>query len=81
MKTATVRDLRFHFSEIEARLRQGEEIQIRKRKQVIAKLVPIRPELETPYLPDFAARRRKIFGNKKMSLTGAEIVAWDRGHE
>jgi antitoxin (DNA-binding transcriptional repressor) of toxin-antitoxin stability system len=81
MKTATVRDLRLHFPEIEARLRQGEEVQIRKRKQVIAKLVPIRPKADAPYLPDFAARQRKIFGDKKMSVTGAEIVAWDRGNE
>ncbi len=79
MKSATVRDLRFRFSEIEARLRQGEEIEIRKRKRVIAKLVPVRPEAEKPYLPDFAARQRKIFGDKVMSVTGAEIVAWDRG--
>jgi hypothetical protein len=48
---------------------------------VIAKLVPIRPKPEAPYLPDFAARRRKIFGRKKMSVTGAEIMAWDRGQE
>jgi hypothetical protein len=32
-------------------------------------------------MPDFAARRRKIFGDKQMPITGAEIVAWDRGHE
>ena len=81
MKSATVRDLRFHFSEIEARLRQGEEIEIRKRNRPIAKLVPLRPDAEKPYMPDFAARLRKIFGDKLMPITGAEIVAWDRGHE
>jgi len=81
MKSATVRDLRFHFSEIEARLRQGEEIEIRKRNRPIAKLVPLRPDAGKPYMPDFAARRRKIFGDKQMPITGAEIVAWDRGHE
>lgn len=80
MKTATVRDLRFHFSEIEARLRQGEEIVIRKRQRVIAKLVPFREgSTKEPYLPDFAARRRKIFGDKVMPVTAAELVAWDRG--
>jgi antitoxin (DNA-binding transcriptional repressor) of toxin-antitoxin stability system len=82
MTTATVRDLRYHFSEIEARLRQGEEVQIRKRKRVIAKLVPLRPEPKgKAYLPDFKARRRKIFGDKGMSITGASIVAWDRSGE
>ena len=79
MTSATVRDLRFNFSQIEARLRQGEEIEIRKRKRVIAKLVPVRPEAKEPYLPDFAGRQRKIFGDQVMPITGAEIVAWDRG--
>ncbi len=79
MKTATVRDLRFRFSEIEARLRQGEEVVIRKRKRIIAKLVPFRAEEPMkPYLPDFAARRRKIFGEQVMAIPAAELVAWDR---
>jgi antitoxin (DNA-binding transcriptional repressor) of toxin-antitoxin stability system len=79
MKTATVRDLRYHFSEIEARLRQGEEIVIRKRKQVIAKLVPVPNQADSTDYPDFAARQRKIFGDRVLPVTGAEIVAWDRG--
>ena len=79
MKTATVRDLRYHFSEIEARLRHGEEIVIRKRKQVIAKLIPIRPKPESADYPDFAARQKKIFGDRVLPVSGAEIVAWDRG--
>ncbi|HEV2424045.1 MAG TPA: type II toxin-antitoxin system prevent-host-death family antitoxin [Terriglobia bacterium] len=79
MKTATVRDLRYHFSEVEARLRQGEEIVIRKRNRPIAKLVPLPPQPEAGDYPDFAARQKKIFGNKVLPVSGAEIVAWDRG--
>jgi antitoxin (DNA-binding transcriptional repressor) of toxin-antitoxin stability system len=79
MKTATVRDLRYHFSEVEARLRQGEEIVIRKRKRVIAKLVPVPTQADPTDYPDFAARQRKIFGDRVLPVTGAEIVAWDRG--
>ncbi|HME00910.1 MAG TPA: hypothetical protein VKM93_26815 [Terriglobia bacterium] len=55
--------------------------EIRKRNRPIAKLVPFRLEPEKPYWPDFAARRRRIFGDKQMPITGAEIVAWDRRHE
>ena len=76
MKTATVRDLRYHFPEIEARLERGEEIEIRKRKRVIARLVPVRPK-PVEY-PDFAARARKIFGDKVMTVTGTEIVSEGR---
>ena len=76
MMTATVRDLRYRFAEIETRLRGGEEIEIRKRKQVIARLVPVRPKPGA--YPDFAARQRKIFGDKIISRTGAELVGSDR---
>jgi len=38
-----VRDLRYNFPQIEALLHSGEEIQITKRKRVIARLLPLRP--------------------------------------
>jgi len=77
MTSATVRDLRYHFPEIEARLSKGETIEIRKRRKVIAHLHPVRPKSKD--YPDFAARAKRIFGNKQMSQTGAEIVAEFRG--
>lgn len=76
MKSATVRDLRYHFPEIEARLQKGEEIEIRKRRRVIARLLPVGPKPNT--YPDFAARIREIFGDKMVEQTGAELVAEDR---
>lgn len=77
MKTATVRDLRYHFPEIEARLNRGEVIEIRKRKKVIARLHPVRPKPKA--YPDFAARAKRIFGKKIASQTGTELVAEFRG--
>lgn len=79
MKTATIRDLRYHFSDLEARLRRGEEIVIRKRKQPIARLVPIGKNPDPAPYPDFAAQRREIFGDKVLPVTIAEIVSWNRG--
>lgn len=76
MKSATVRDLRYHFSEIEARLQKGEEIEIRKRRRVIARLLPVKPRRGA--YPDFAARIQQIFGDKMVEQTGAELVAEDR---
>jgi antitoxin (DNA-binding transcriptional repressor) of toxin-antitoxin stability system len=77
MKTATVRDLRYHFPEIEAQLSKGETIEIRKRRKVIARLHPVRPKAER--YPDFAARAKRIFGNKMAPQTGTELVAEFRG--
>jgi len=76
MMTATVRDLRYRFAEIETRLRNGEEIEIRKRKRVIARLVPI--QQKPGAYPDFAARQKRTFGDKTVSRSGAELVAADR---
>lgn len=76
MKRATVRDLRYKFREIEARLRKGEEIKVYKRDEPIGVLVPIRPKPEA--YPDFAAIRRRIFGKKKARKTGTEIVSEQR---
>jgi antitoxin (DNA-binding transcriptional repressor) of toxin-antitoxin stability system len=79
MKMATVRDLRCRFPELEARLKQGEEIVILKRRRIIAKLVPLPPQPESTDYPDFAARQRRIFADRVLPASGAEIVAWDRG--
>lgn len=77
MTTATVSDLRYRFSEIEARLRKGEVIEIRKRRKAIGRLHPVHPKAEA--YPGFAARHKLIFGNKMASQTGTELVAMFRG--
>ena len=46
MTKASVRDLRYEFKKIERLLLQGEEIQITKRRRVIARLVPENAEGE-----------------------------------
>ena len=79
MKTATVRDMRYRFPEIEARLRQGEEIQITKRKRVIARLVPVKSPRPRRRPPDFMAMLKEIYGSKVLKVTGAELVAEQRG--
>ncbi len=77
MKTASVRDLRYDFAEIERLLGQGEEVQISKRRKVIARLVP---ELKKvwPEMPDFVGRMRAIFGDKVQDVSGAELIRQDR---
>jgi antitoxin (DNA-binding transcriptional repressor) of toxin-antitoxin stability system len=77
MKTASVRDLRYDFPKIESLLKEGEEIQITKRRQVIARLVPERSVRKVEF-PDFRARKRAIFGDDVLEVTGAEIIRQDR---
>jgi antitoxin (DNA-binding transcriptional repressor) of toxin-antitoxin stability system len=78
MKTMSVRDLRYRFPQVEAHLRDGEAIAITKRKRVIARLVPERPAAVSG-IPDFGAMLTTIYGKKKMKVSGAELVALQRG--
>lgn len=77
MTKATVRQLRYNFREIEARLNKGEEIQVYKRKKLIGRLLPVR--LKGEAYPDFAALSRRVFGRKKSKVTGTQIVSEGRG--
>jgi antitoxin (DNA-binding transcriptional repressor) of toxin-antitoxin stability system len=76
MKTASIRDLRYHFPKIERMLAQGQEIQITKRKKVICKLVPA--PVSPPVKPDFLARLKEIYGDRILTPSGAELIAQDR---
>ena len=77
MKKASVRDLRYAFKKIERILHQGEEIQITKRRRVIARLVPEKTEGKEK-APDFLARLRSIYGDKMLAVSGAELISSDR---
>ena len=77
MKKASVRDLRYRFSAVEDLLRDGEEIHITKRKRVIARLLPPDPAAPAAF-PDFLARQKKIFGGKRLKVSGAQQLAAER---
>jgi|BogFormECP04_OM1_1039644.scaffolds.fasta_scaffold44278_1 antitoxin (DNA-binding transcriptional repressor) of toxin-antitoxin stability system len=77
MRKASVRDLRYAFKQIERLLHQGEEIQITKRRRVIARLVPESAE-SAAEVPDFLERLRSIYGDKVLAVSGAELVSEDR---
>ena len=53
------------------------EIQITKRRKVIARLVPEKNQPQAK-LPDFRARVRAIYGDKVLSVSGAELIREDR---
>ena len=80
MRKATVRDLRYRFREVENLLREGEEIQITKRKRVIARLVPAKPAVPSRR-PDFLARLKKIYRGKPLKVSGAELVSRERDRD
>jgi hypothetical protein len=58
-------------------LRAGKTVELRDRDRVIAHIVPEKQDEKPVKWPDFAARSRKIFGDR--ILPGADIVIEERG--
>jgi len=76
MPTVNIRQLR-ETRKLKAWLRAGKTIELRERNRIIAHIVP-EPVNEAPAnWPDFAARAKKIFGER--ILPGADIVIEERG--
>jgi antitoxin (DNA-binding transcriptional repressor) of toxin-antitoxin stability system len=68
MKTTTVRELRTNFPKVERWITDGEEVQITKRRKVVATLVPpARRPRRGMKLPNFAKRVRATFGRRKLT--------------
>jgi len=77
MGKATLRDLRYNFAAVEDLLAAGEEVEITRRKRVIARLLPP-GEAARGKRPDFLARLKKIYGSKRLATTGAELLSRER---
>jgi antitoxin (DNA-binding transcriptional repressor) of toxin-antitoxin stability system len=77
MRKASIRDLRYRFSQLEDLLGEGEEVQITKRKRVIARLLPVLAA-EAPTRPDFLGRLTKLYKGKRMKVSTAELLSAER---
>ena len=70
MKSASIRELKHELTQVLTWVEEGEVVEIRKRGRVVAHLTP--PSLKPPrgrksVRPDFAARLRRIYGDKVFS--------------
>ena len=77
MKTATVRQLRHDFGSVLNWVEEGQAVSISKRGKIIALLSPPPRARRSrrPQRPDFAARLKRIYGDKVFSTN---IVVEDR---
>ena len=76
MKRVSIRELRYDFKSVERVLREGDEIQVTKRGKVIARLST--EPIDRPPLPDFLGNMRERFGDRVLTITGAQIISEDR---
>ncbi len=58
-------------------LRSGKTVELRDRNRVIARIVPATAPRTPRQLPDFAAIRHEIFGNR--IVPGADLLIEERG--
>jgi antitoxin (DNA-binding transcriptional repressor) of toxin-antitoxin stability system len=77
MKTANVRQLRHDFGSVLDWIADGQQVEIVKKGKVIALLSPPLPPAKPKKfkLPDFAARRRRVFGDRVLP---GNLVAEER---
>ncbi len=66
MPSVNLRQLR-DTRQLIAWLDAGEVVELRKRNRVVARIVPESPRPERTEWPDFAARRRAIFGARVLT--------------
>jgi antitoxin (DNA-binding transcriptional repressor) of toxin-antitoxin stability system len=77
VRKATIRDLRYRFSAVEAILAEGEEIVITRRKRVVARLLP--PKAKGPRKrPDLLRRLKATYKGKVQPVSGSELVSQER---
>jgi antitoxin (DNA-binding transcriptional repressor) of toxin-antitoxin stability system len=75
MRSLNIRELR-DTRRLKAWLREGTTVELRERDRVIARIVPADEPGQSPAkLPDFEARRKKLFGDRVFS----NVVIEERG--
>lgn len=79
MKTATVREIRHEFGRVLGWVEDGEQVEITKRKRVVARLVPVKPKAKKVEWPDFEARLKKLFPKSVNGKLASEILHEARG--
>jgi prevent-host-death family protein len=69
MKTATIRQIRHDFSTVLHWVEDGEQVEVSKRGKIVALITaPLASKAVRPgKRPDFAARLKRIYGDKALS--------------
>jgi prevent-host-death family protein len=80
MRTASIHEVQRDFGRILEWVASGEEVAITKRRETVARLLPVKPKkVARIKMPDVTARLRKVFGRKIISnKVMKEILAENR---
>ncbi len=75
MPSVNLRQLR-DTRQLKALLKAGETVELRERNRVLGKIVPEKPLAKPAEWPDFAARRKRIFGDRR--IPAVDLLIEDR---
>ena len=75
MPNMNIRQLR-DTRRLKAWLRAGKIVELRERDKVIGRIIPVASPAKKREIPDFAAMRREIFGDR--ILPGADLLIEER---
>jgi len=78
MRTASIREVRHDFSRILEWVANGEEVAITKRRETVARLLPVKHKrVPRAKVPDVTARLQKVFGRRFISDKVMKRI-WDQ---
>jgi antitoxin (DNA-binding transcriptional repressor) of toxin-antitoxin stability system len=78
MRITTIRELKHDTTTVLSWVAEGHTVEVRRRNQPVAILSPPQRGQHVSR-PDFAARLRAIYGEKRLSATGTAVVSEGRG--
>lgn len=78
MRKATFRQVQHRPSEVMKWVKGGEEVVIRRRNRIVARIVPPGRATEAPRWPDFVGRARRIWGKRVRGKSLSRIISEDR---
>jgi hypothetical protein len=75
MRSTNLRQLR-DTRQLKAWLKAGETVELRERNTILGRIIPEMPLLAPVQRPDFAARRKALFGDR--TVNAVEILIEER---
>jgi antitoxin (DNA-binding transcriptional repressor) of toxin-antitoxin stability system len=78
MKTFTIMETQHNLAKVLREIEAGREVQITRRRKVVARLLPPESPPEVQF-PAFVARARGIWGENWKGLTSDELLDESRG--
>jgi prevent-host-death family protein len=78
MRKVTVREVQHNLADVLKWVEDGEEVEITRRDQVVARIVPATASSNRQNWPDFATRAASVWGKRPKGKPASAIIIDDR---